>query len=59
MTTQQAKQRLNVASDEIDLGKLFALLIDGKWIIVFTTVIFAIAGIAFSLLSTLFIKQMR
>ena len=52
MTTQQAKQRLNVASDEIDLGKLFALLIDGKWIIVFTTVIFAIAGIAFSLLST-------
>ena len=52
MTTQQAKQRLNVASDEIDLGKLFALLIDGKWIILFTTVIFAIAGIAFSLLST-------
>ncbi|WP_114785948.1 polysaccharide biosynthesis tyrosine autokinase [Vibrio tetraodonis] len=52
MTTQQAKQRLNVASDEIDLGKLFALLIDGKWIILFATVIFAIAGIAFSLLST-------
>lgn len=52
MTTQQIKQHVDNASDEIDLGKLFGLLIDGKWIILITTVLFAFSGIAVALLST-------
>ncbi|WP_165310704.1 polysaccharide biosynthesis tyrosine autokinase [Vibrio ziniensis] len=50
MTTQNSK--VDVSNDEIDLGKLFALIWDGKWLIVGTTFLFAIAGIAFALLST-------
>ncbi|RSD32965.1 polysaccharide biosynthesis tyrosine autokinase [Vibrio pectenicida] len=52
MTTQQTKQRMDAAPDEIDLSKLFGLLIDGKWIVLFVTISFAIAGVAFALLST-------
>lgn len=52
MTAQQIKQRVDTTSDEIDLGKLFGLLLDGKWIILATTTFFAIFGIAFALLST-------
>ncbi len=39
-------------SDEIDLAKLFGQLIDGRWLIISITTLFAIAGIAFALLST-------
>ncbi|OCH14217.1 polysaccharide biosynthesis tyrosine autokinase [Aliivibrio fischeri] len=39
-------------SDEIDLAKLFGQLIDGRWFILSITTLFAIAGIAFALLST-------
>ncbi|MGN2716566.1 polysaccharide biosynthesis tyrosine autokinase [Aliivibrio fischeri] len=39
-------------SDEIDLAKLFGQLIDGRWLILSITTLFAIAGIAFALLST-------
>ncbi|MBU2896903.1 polysaccharide biosynthesis tyrosine autokinase [Vibrio hepatarius] len=52
MTTQQIKQRMDSVSDEIDLGKLFGILIDGKWIVLLVTMCFAIAGVAFALLST-------
>ncbi|MYM60728.1 polysaccharide biosynthesis tyrosine autokinase [Vibrio sp. OCN044] len=52
MATQQIKQRIESASDEIDLARLFALIIDGKWIIITATMLFAIFGIAFALLST-------
>lgn len=52
MTTQQIKQHVDNAPDVIDLGKLFGLLIDGKWIILITTVLFAFSGIAVALLST-------
>ncbi|RAR56556.1 tyrosine-protein kinase Etk/Wzc [Onishia taeanensis] len=40
------------ADDEIDLGRLFGLLIDHKWWIIGITAVFAIAGIAYALLAT-------
>ncbi|MEZ9835244.1 polysaccharide biosynthesis tyrosine autokinase [Vibrio breoganii] len=38
--------------DVIDLGKLFGLLLDGKWVIVVTTVLFSVLGLAYALQST-------
>ncbi|PMO42640.1 tyrosine-protein kinase [Vibrio sp. 10N.222.52.B12] len=38
--------------DEIDLGKLFGILIDAKWFIIGITLLFATLGIAVALLST-------
>ncbi|MDN3679490.1 polysaccharide biosynthesis tyrosine autokinase [Vibrio tapetis subsp. quintayensis] len=51
MTTQPSKQ-VDSSSDEIDLGKLFGILLDAKWMIIATTFLFAVAGVAFALLST-------
>ncbi|MEZ9487494.1 polysaccharide biosynthesis tyrosine autokinase [Vibrio breoganii] len=45
--TQQPPQ-----PDVIDLGKLLGLLLDGKWIIIFTTFAFAVVGVAYALLAT-------
>ncbi|PCE67617.1 polysaccharide biosynthesis tyrosine autokinase [Salinivibrio sp. YCSC6] len=44
----------NTASsdDEIDLSKLLGHLIDGKWIIVACTLLFAVVGVAFAILAT-------
>lgn len=39
-------------SDEIDLGKLFGVLLDHRWIIIFTTFVFACTGIVYALLAT-------
>ncbi|KAB0483003.1 polysaccharide biosynthesis tyrosine autokinase [Vibrio chagasii] len=52
MTTQPSLQSHTDNSDEIDLGKLLGLLLDAKWLIMLTTFIFAVLGIAFALLST-------
>tara|TARA_Y100000588_G_scaffold85071_1_gene90163 strand:+ start:1117 stop:3279 length:2163 start_codon:yes stop_codon:yes gene_type:complete len=52
MTTQLSRQSQTDNSDEIDLGKLFGILLDAKWWIIFTTFIFALGGVAFALLST-------
>ncbi len=52
MTAQTSKRTIDSASDEIDLGKLFGLLLDGKWIILVTTMVFAVFGVAFAILST-------
>lgn len=52
MTTQPSRQSHTSNSDEIDLGKLFGILLDAKWWIIFTTFIFAVGGIAYALLST-------
>ena len=52
MTTQPSRQSQTDNSDEIDLGKLFGILLDAKWWIIFTTFIFAVGGVAFALLST-------
>lgn len=39
-------------SDVIDLGKLFGILLDHKWIIILTTFIFAVLGVSYALLAT-------
>ncbi|CAH7062580.1 protein-tyrosine kinase Wzc [Vibrio chagasii] len=52
MTTQPSQQSHSDNSDEIDLGKLFGILLDAKWLIMLTTFVFAVFGIAFALLST-------
>ena len=39
-------------NDEIDLGRLFGVLVDHKWLIAFITALFAIAGIIYALLAT-------
>lgn len=38
--------------DEIDLGKIVGLLLDNKWVIAITTLVFAFLGILFALFST-------
>ncbi|MFA0196126.1 polysaccharide biosynthesis tyrosine autokinase [Vibrio artabrorum] len=52
MTTQPYQQSHTDNSDEIDLGELFGILLDAKWLIILTTFAFAVFGIAFVLLST-------
>ncbi|WP_261885138.1 polysaccharide biosynthesis tyrosine autokinase [Vibrio pomeroyi] len=52
MTTQPSQQSHTDNSDEIDLGKLFGILLDAKWLIMLTTFAFAVFGVAFALLST-------
>lgn len=52
MTDKTVTSRNTSDNDEIDLGQLFGLLLDGKWIIAITTFVFAALGIAFALLST-------
>ncbi|MCE7626720.1 polysaccharide biosynthesis tyrosine autokinase [Vibrio furnissii] len=52
MTTQHSKAATENQSDEIDLGKLFGILIDAKWLIIATTFIFAVVGVVFAILST-------
>ncbi|KLV10951.1 tyrosine-protein kinase [Photobacterium ganghwense] len=39
-------------SAEIDLGKLFGILIDNRWMIIAVTFIFAVVGIAYALMAT-------
>ncbi|MFG6139556.1 polysaccharide biosynthesis tyrosine autokinase [Halomonas sp. B23F22_10] len=41
-----------MADDEIDLGRLFGLLLDHKWWIIGITAVFAVAGVAYALLAT-------
>ncbi|UXI00530.1 polysaccharide biosynthesis tyrosine autokinase [Photobacterium sp. TY1-4] len=38
-------------SDEIDLGKLFGILLDSRWSIIAITFVFAIVGVAYALLA--------
>lgn len=39
-------------NDVIDLGKLFGILLDHRWFIIFTTFVFAVLGISYALLAT-------
>lgn len=41
-----------MVDDEIDLGRLFGLLLDHKWWIIGITAVFAVAGVAYALLAT-------
>ncbi|MCL9775458.1 polysaccharide biosynthesis tyrosine autokinase [Vibrio methylphosphonaticus] len=52
MQNQNTPQMSTSSSDEIDLGKLFGILLDAKWLIIVTTFVFTCFGIAFALLST-------
>ncbi len=40
------------ANDEIDLGKLFGILLDNRWMILAVTTLFALIGVAYALLAT-------
>ncbi len=40
------------ADDEIDLGRLFGLLLDHKWLIIAVTFVFALGGVIYALLAT-------
>ncbi|EGQ8521315.1 polysaccharide biosynthesis tyrosine autokinase [Vibrio parahaemolyticus] len=51
MTTQTIKQSRQV-DDEIDLGKLFGIILDAKWLILCTVVLFSIVGAGVAILST-------
>ncbi|WP_455292430.1 polysaccharide biosynthesis tyrosine autokinase [Vibrio parahaemolyticus] len=51
MTTQTIKQSRQV-DDEIDLGKLFGIILDAKWLILCTIVLFSIVGVGVAILST-------
>ncbi|EHK2922634.1 polysaccharide biosynthesis tyrosine autokinase [Vibrio parahaemolyticus] len=51
MTTQTIKQSRQV-DDEIDLGKLFGIILDAKWLILCTVVLFSIVGVGVAILST-------
>ncbi|MBM7037690.1 polysaccharide biosynthesis tyrosine autokinase [Vibrio ulleungensis] len=50
--TQQTNSRSESNEDVIDLGRLLGILLDGKWFIICLTFLFAVAGVAFALLST-------
>lgn len=39
-------------NDVIDLGKLFGILLDHRWFIIFTTFVFAVLGVSYALLAT-------
>ncbi|MFM2596697.1 polysaccharide biosynthesis tyrosine autokinase [Vibrio fortis] len=52
MTIQSPKQSQIDNSIEIDLGKLLGSLLDAKWWIILTTIIFSVGGVIFTLLST-------
>ncbi|AEX20715.1 polysaccharide biosynthesis tyrosine autokinase [Vibrio sp. EJY3] len=52
MTTPQQRSSVEAASNVVDFGKLFGILLDAKWTILFTTFLFAIGGVAVALLST-------
>jgi tyrosine-protein kinase Etk/Wzc len=52
MTATEKNKSTAVSNDEIDLRHLIGTLLDGKWIIVGFTMVFAIVGVAIALLST-------
>ncbi|WP_027962299.1 polysaccharide biosynthesis tyrosine autokinase [Halomonas halodenitrificans] len=52
MSETQQHSTPAAAADEIDLGRLFGLLLDHKWLIIAVTVLFAVAGAAYALLAT-------
>ena len=50
---QSSQQVINSGdADEIDLGKLFGILLDARWSIIAVTSIFAVFGVCYALLAT-------
>lgn len=56
LANQTNKSSLHVLkindADEIDLGKLFAILLDARWLIIAVITLFAAFGVAYALLAT-------
>ncbi|MDY7116697.1 polysaccharide biosynthesis tyrosine autokinase [Halomonas sp. SSL-5] len=50
--TQNSPRPAAPADDEIDLGRLFGLLLDHKWLIIAVTFLFTLGGVAYALLAT-------
>ena len=50
--TQNTQPNVSPGTDEVDIGKLFGILIDNRWLIIITTFIFAVVGISYALLAT-------
>ncbi|PSV10866.1 tyrosine-protein kinase [Photobacterium kishitanii] len=50
--TQNTQAHSSPGTDEVDIGKLFGILIDNRWLIIITTFIFAVVGIGYALLAT-------
>ncbi|PSW29352.1 tyrosine-protein kinase [Photobacterium phosphoreum] len=50
--TQNSQPNTSSGTDEVDIGKLFGILIDNRWLIIITTFIFAVVGIGYALLAT-------
>ncbi|OBU27823.1 tyrosine-protein kinase [Photobacterium kishitanii] len=50
--TQNTQANSSPGMDEVDIGKLFGILIDNRWLIIITTFIFAVVGIGYALLAT-------
>ncbi|WP_058119563.1 polysaccharide biosynthesis tyrosine autokinase [Photobacterium kishitanii] len=50
--TQNTQPNSSPGTDDIDIGKLFGILIDNRWLIIITTFIFAVVGIGYALLAT-------
>ena len=51
-TLNQTNKPQSSDADEIDLGKLFGILLDARWSIIAVTFIFAVFGVAYALLAT-------
>lgn len=51
MQTESQKNSSNTA-DEIDLGRLFNILLEAKWLIITITFLFAVIGVMYALLAT-------
>ncbi|WP_394153179.1 polysaccharide biosynthesis tyrosine autokinase [Vibrio maritimus] len=51
MQTESQKYSSNTA-DEIDLGRLFNILLEAKWLIITITFLFAVIGVMYALLAT-------
>ncbi|OBU23521.1 tyrosine-protein kinase [Photobacterium aquimaris] len=49
---QNPQPSTSPGTDEVDIGKLFGILIDNRWMIIITTFIFAVVGIGYALLAT-------
>ena len=49
---QIPQPNISPGTDEVDIGKLFGILIDNRWMIIITTFIFAVVGIGYALLAT-------
>ncbi|WP_283392564.1 polysaccharide biosynthesis tyrosine autokinase [Photobacterium phosphoreum] len=49
---QTPQPNTSSGTDEVDIGKLFGILIDNRWMIIITTFIFAVVGIGYALLAT-------